>query len=1305
MRLSKAVFVVLTGFLLLFLLSAKDDSLAACTPPVKIVGSTYAPTSIQDAYDYASNDLGLSDFTLRLAGEIFTENLTLDGGSVMLDGGYDCSFSIKNSTSGIFGSVTIGTGSLNWAGGVGVKSTDQCAFDLDSDGFTAFGSCSGSANDCNDNNPNISPAAPEICDGIDNNCDGQIDEGLTPIDVDGDGYYAFGSCGAVADDCNDNNASIHPGALDIPYDGIDQDCSGADLTFPGEVCVNCHAPESNWPNLHNLTTPPDGTCATCHAPQVSNILSGHYGNKVLTAGNNMAAGSTISCTSCHDADSSTHSGGVTLGNGTNFVATKVLAVWPNTTCDTCHENRASQHVTASAHNNRIIDTTCIICHTSDTTVLGQPGNGTLASAADVDALHRSDCALCHNYAGGVLNAGTVRQVIQQGLSGVQVSCLDCHTDKKTGHGAFTHPVAVGPNDLSYDAPGTLCSNCHVVANWAQIEGIEHNVATNGTGSCTTCHNSPRQEVIDAIALGANPTNCLDCHSDKQLTPHGGTDHLAFGYVTGGSTSCMVCHDPGTAADAPVGVIHHNNCTLCHTTVPNLQPGVPAGGGDCATCHTNTWEATHSVATPVHNSLVQVATTSCADCHDNTLVSGAVTTHNGCSSCHNTDGSLRSLAVGKTFTSGGDCTTCHTGSWDTLHAAAPDHTSLVRVSTTICASCHDNTLVSGAANTHNGCASCHNTDGSLRSLAVGKNFTAGGDCTTCHGAGWETTHTTHTHTVALGSGDLSGGAPCGNCHVVANWTQIEGTTHNVATNGTGSCATCHNSPRQEVIDAIATGANPTNCLDCHSTKTSAHANIDHATLGYVTGGTTSCMSCHDPGTAVNGTVTVTHGSNCNLCHTTVPNLQPGIPAGGGDCATCHTNTWVATHSVATPDHSSLVQVATTSCADCHDNTLVSGAANTHNGCASCHNTDGSLRSLAVGKNFTTGGNCTTCHTGSWAATHSAHSHTVALGSSDLSNGSSCGSCHSVANWTQIEGTTHNVATNGTGSCATCHNSPRQAVMNAIATGANPTNCLDCHGDKTSAHGSVNHVASGYVTGGSTICMTCHDPGTAANATVTVTHNGNCSLCHTTVPNLQPGVPSGGGDCATCHGSNVDTIHTSCTTCHGQPPNGSSFPNTTGAHDAHAALGFGSVNPSCGACHNGATHNNGTADVGILSNFDAKSGPASSNGSTCSSTRCHGGQTTPAWATGSINVNTQCTSCHQRSTAQYNGNTSGRHGTHSSRSCTDCHNTTTLAIGHFSNLETSTFEQDPADTIGGGSTRVGSYNGSSCSNIQCHGSENW
>jgi hypothetical protein len=93
--------------------------------------------------------------------------------------------------------------------------------------------------DCNDNNAAINPNAAEVCNGVDDDCDGQIDEGAVPVnwfqDADGDGFgnpaVSQLSCapppGFVANnqDCNDNNAAIHPGAVEV-CNGVDDDCDG-----------------------------------------------------------------------------------------------------------------------------------------------------------------------------------------------------------------------------------------------------------------------------------------------------------------------------------------------------------------------------------------------------------------------------------------------------------------------------------------------------------------------------------------------------------------------------------------------------------------------------------------------------------------------------------------------------------------------------------------------------------------------------------------------------------------------------------------------------------------------------------------------------------------------------------------------------------------------------------------------------------------------------------------------------------------------------------------------------------------------
>ena len=122
--------------------------------------------------------------------------------------------------------------------------------DLDGDSFgnpdvVRCGSGPGTVtngNDCNDSDASIHPNAAEACDDVDRDCSGATDD-ITQsvvgyIDSDGDGWGSNTAGGTVnsctggslvgrSGDCDDEDIARYPGAIDIPYDGVMNDCNYA----------------------------------------------------------------------------------------------------------------------------------------------------------------------------------------------------------------------------------------------------------------------------------------------------------------------------------------------------------------------------------------------------------------------------------------------------------------------------------------------------------------------------------------------------------------------------------------------------------------------------------------------------------------------------------------------------------------------------------------------------------------------------------------------------------------------------------------------------------------------------------------------------------------------------------------------------------------------------------------------------------------------------------------------------------------------------------------------------------------------
>lgn len=127
--------------------------------------------------------------------------------------------------------------------------------DADGDGAVDAACCNGErcGADCDDTDGTVNPLATEACDGVDNDCDRNVDEGVLRYfwpDGDGDGYGALDAApeqaclpspGQVENtlDCDDDDGTINPTAGE-PCNGVDDNCNGV-IDDPAQSAISCTA--------------------------------------------------------------------------------------------------------------------------------------------------------------------------------------------------------------------------------------------------------------------------------------------------------------------------------------------------------------------------------------------------------------------------------------------------------------------------------------------------------------------------------------------------------------------------------------------------------------------------------------------------------------------------------------------------------------------------------------------------------------------------------------------------------------------------------------------------------------------------------------------------------------------------------------------------------------------------------------------------------------------------------------------------------------------------------------------------------
>jgi hypothetical protein len=456
---------------------------------------------------------------------------------------------------------------------IGIQDPDCSSFDVDDDrdGFTE------NQGDCNDTNDTVYPGAPILCDGLDNNCDGWQDY-PTDVDKDNDGVPW------CAGDCDDNDPTRSPNAQEGPYldptcsDGIDNDCDSyvdIDSECAAPTCDIKFAPQDG-PHFWDLLDPADDSllkrnCDWCHLDDTGTIDERNECQR-CHADINDTSDPLNGVLKDHYPLAPPYGFGIALNvkvHSSSEVGNK-YGNW-DMNCMTCHNpHMQEQDNRYGTSYGKLIKE--FICFDNPVTGLNVEEIIELTSATGDGSFADGPP---HNENICEMCHTQTNYHRNDGSTTVHndnADCIDCHL-----HSDGFQPVARSPHNT--DLFNSNCDLCHVY-----IQGVIDFIATIPNQKCNNCHGERKAHTSSPLSNPLASGNyvydilCVDCH-DPMLSVGNNRklirQSISMSVIPGSLILSTTKWQTGSLADSAPR--NENICETCHS-LTNHNRGDGTGNG-------------------------------------------------------------------------------------------------------------------------------------------------------------------------------------------------------------------------------------------------------------------------------------------------------------------------------------------------------------------------------------------------------------------------------------------------------------------------------------------------------------------------------------------------------------------------------------------------------------------------------------------------------------------------------------------------------------------------------------------------------